>query len=166
MLPRVLVGFTAYVDGRGYIGRCETVKLPDLAIKGEDFRGAGMDAPVELDMGMEKLDVQITLAEYDPEIIKLFGLFSADTPVVLRGALRRQGEDDIPVVIRCQGGVKNLSRDDWQAGNKSNMQVQINCNRYLEQQNGEELVNIDILNSVRIIGGVDQLAAFRAALGI
>lgn len=166
MLPRVLKGFSVSIDGRGYVGRSETVKLPDLAVKSEEFRGAGMDAPVDLDMGMEKLDIQITLAEYDPNVIKLFGLFSADTPIVLRGAIQRQGEDAVAVEIRAQGGVKNIGRDDWTQGNKGNMQIQVNCNRYIEKQAGETLVEIDILNSKRIIGGVDQLASMRAALGI
>lgn len=166
MLPRVLKGFTAYVDGRGYIGRVETCKLPDLSVKADEFKAGGMDAPVDLDMGMEKLDCSITFAEYDPNLIKLFGLFSANTQIVLRGAIQRQGEEAVAVVIRMQGGVKQLSRDDWKQGEKGSLQIAVNCNRYLEQQAEETLVDIDILNFKRVIGGVDQLASMRTALGV
>ena len=166
MLPRVLKGFTAYVDGRGYIGMVETVKLPDLNVKTEAYRGAGMDAPIDLDMGMEALDCTMTLADYDPDLIKLYGLFQANTPIVLRGAIQRQGEAAVPVVIRLQGGVKSINRDDWTQGNKGNMQVAFNCNRYKEEQGDETLVDIDVLNYKRVIGGVDQLAGMRAALGV
>jgi hypothetical protein len=167
MLPRVLKNFTAYIDGRGYIGRVETVTLPELTINAAEYRGGGMDAPVDLDMGMAKLDAQIVLAEYNPDVIKLFGLFSANTPVVLRGASHRQGETaDVPVVIRLVGGIKQLSRAQWQAGTNSAMTISVNANIYQEIIGGETLVDIDIINSKRIIGGVDQLAGVRAALGI
>ena len=165
MLPRVLKNFTAYVDGRGYIGRIETCKLPELAVNAADYRGGGMDAPVELDMGMNKIEAQLVLAEYDPELVKLFGLISANTPVVLRGAIQRQGEAAVPVVIRMTGGVKQITRDDWKTGENSKMTLAVNCNLYQEQIGNETVVDIDVLNFVRIIGGVDQLADVRAALG-
>jgi P2 family phage contractile tail tube protein len=165
MLPRVLKNFTAYIDGRGYIGRIETCKLPELTINGVDYRGGGMDAPVELDMGMNKLEAQLVLAEYDPEVIKLYGLLSADVPVVLRGAIQRQGDTAVPVVIRMIGGVKQISRGDWETGKNSQMTVSVNCNTYQEEIDGDTVVDIDILNFTRVIGGVDQLEDIRAALG-
>ena len=165
MLPRVLKNFTAYVDGRGYIGRVESCQLPDLATADVEYRGGGMDAPVDLDMGTAKLDVQIVLAEYDPNIIKLWGVFTAETPIVLRGAIQRQGEDAVPVVVRLQGRLKQISRAQWQSGQNSAMTITANCNRYTEQLAGVTLVDIDILNMRRVVGGVDQMAGIRAALG-
>lgn len=167
MLPRILKNFTAYVDGRGYFGRIESCKLPDLKIKTAEYRGGGMDAPIEHDMGMEKIDVEIMFAEHDPELIKLFGLFDSATQIVLRGALQRQGENvAVATEIRLQGGIKELTRDEWKPGEKGSMKLVANCNIYKETQDGETLVDIDLLNSVRVIGGVDQLAAQRDALGI
>jgi uncharacterized protein len=166
MLPRILKAFTVSVDGRGYIGRVETCKLPDLTVKTEEYKGGGMDAPVDLDMGMEKLDVSITFAEYDPNLIKLFGLFSASTPLVLSGAMQRQGEEAVPVQVRLQGGVKQLGRSDWKQGEKGDLTISVNCNRYVEIIAGETVVEIDLLNYTRVIGGVDQLASIRAALGV
>ena len=165
MLPRILKGFSASVDGRGYIGRIETCKLPDLTIQTESYRGAGMDAPVSHDMGMEALSVSLTFAEYDPNLITLFGLMSANTAVVLRGAVQRQGEQSGSVVIRLTGGCKQVARDNWQQGQKGSMTVVFDCNKYTEEQDGAVLVDIDIINMVRVIGGVDQLASMRAALG-
>ena len=166
MLPRMLKGFTVYIDGRGYIGRVDSAKPPPLSLVTEAYRGAGMDAEIDIDMGMQKLDFSCVLADYDPEVIKLFGLFSADTAIVLRGAFQRQGEAAIPVVIRLQGGVKSLDRDDWSQGKRANITFLANCNRYSEEINGVKVVDIDILNGVRIIDGVDQLASIRAALGV
>lgn len=164
MLPRILKGFNLYLDGENFIGRIETVKLPDLNIKAEGYQGGGMDAEVELDMGMEKIDVQFTLAERTPSVVKQLGLLTADRQLVIRGALQRQGEAAVPITVRMQGGIKTLGGDDLKQGARGNLQVTMNCNSYIEEQNGEELVNIDILNFKRVIGGVDQLASMRAML--
>lgn len=167
MLPRILKNFTAYVDGRGYFGRIASCKLPELTVKTEEYRGGGMDAPIEHDMGMEKLEAELMFAEYDPELIKLFGLFESGTQVVLRGALQRQGEAvSVPVEVRLQGGVKQVARDEWKPSEKGDMKLVVNCNMYRESQGEEILVDIDLLNSVRVIGGFDQLASQREALGI
>lgn len=162
MLPRMLKAFSVYVDGRGYVGRIATCKLPELKVKAESYRGGGMDAPVDMDMGMEKLDVTLDFAEYDPELIKLFGLYNADVALTLRGALQRQGEVAVGVEIRLQGGCSQITREDWKAGEKSNLSFMVNCNRYAEKIAGETIVDIDLLAFKRVIGAVDTLESVRA----
>lgn len=166
MLPRLVKNFAVFIDGRAYNGRADEVELPKLTIKTEEHRAGGMDAPVEVDMGMEKLECKVTLSDYDPEVAKLIGLYNAGTQIVLRGAIQRQGEPAQPVEIRMRGGVKELDRGSWKAGDKATTSVSIACMSYSERINGEEVVNIDVENMIRTIGGVDQLAEVRSALGI
>ncbi len=165
MLPRILKGFTVYVDGRGYVGRVENCQLPNLEIATDEYRGGGMDAPVDHDMGMNKLTVSMTIADYDPEIFKQFGLLEANTPIVVRGAIQRQGEGVVPVVVRMRGGFTQINRGQFQQGQRANLEITGSCNTYSESINGETVVDIDVIGMKRIIGGVDQLAGMRAALG-
>lgn len=164
MLPRVLRGFNVYLDGENFIARVTECTLPTLNLQVAEFRAGGLDAPVDLDMGMEKLDVQFTIAEYTPSIIRQFGLLTADRQLVVRGALQRQGEAAVKFAVRLQGGIKTLERPALSQGEPGSLQVTINCNSYIEEQDGQEDVNIDILNFRRVIGGVDQLETIRAAL--
>jgi len=113
---------------------------------------------------MEKLEVQFTLAEFTPSVIRQIGLLAADRQLVIRGALQRQGEAAVGCAIRVQGGIKSISRDDFKQGEKGGMTVTMSVNSYIEEQAGETLVEIDILNYRRIIGGVDQLEGMRAVL--
>lgn len=165
MLPRVLMNFGVFIDGRGYLGRADEVQLPKLAVKTEEFRAGGMDSPVELDMGTEKLECKITLAEYDREAAKLFGLFNAGTPVTLRGAIQRQGEAAVPVVVRLIGGVKENDKGNWKAGERGSMALTFALHSYTEEIDGEETIHIDSINCIRRVGGVDQLESIRAAIG-
>ncbi|GHT98386.1 hypothetical protein FACS1894126_3800 [Alphaproteobacteria bacterium] len=60
MLPKILKNFNVFVDGRGYAGRVEEVSLPKLSLKTDEFLAGGMDAPIEIDLGMEKLEADLT----------------------------------------------------------------------------------------------------------
>lgn len=163
-LPQVIKGFNIYIEGENFICRGEEAKLPNIKVNGVDFRGAGMDAPIELDMGMEKLDVEMTLAEWTPSVIAKFGLMSAGSQLVIRGAMQQQGAQPVPFVIRMQGGINGIDRDALKSGERGSMKITANCNYYREEQAGAELIEIDIVNGVRRFGGVDQLAAIRAML--
>lgn len=164
ILPRILRNFTASIDGRGMMGRIVSAKLPDLDLETEAFRGGGMDTAVDQDMGMAQLTGQIVLGEYDPDIIKLWGLFRASTSITMRGAIARQGEDAIPVILRMTGGFKTIGRGDWETSKNSVMTLSYNATSYQEIINGETVVDIDVLNYRRVVGGIDQLASIRAVL--
>ena len=87
MLPRTLRNFQLSVDGVGYAGRVTELTLPTLTIATEEYRAGGLDAPVEIDMGMEALTASFTLAEYDLDVLKRFGLYNQnDVEVTARGA--------------------------------------------------------------------------------
>jgi len=165
-IPRVLKNFSLFVDGRGLAGTIDTLTLPTFALKMEEFRGGGMDAPVELDMGMEKLEGTFALAEYNPDIVALYGLARADTQLTARGALRRDGEDAIPMVVNMTGQVKELDPGDWKAGDMATGTFSYTL-RYLKiTVGGRELIEIDKVNMIRRINGVDQLATIRQAIGV
>lgn len=165
-IPRVLKNFTLFVDGRGLAGTIDTLTLPKLTTKMEEFRGGGMDAPVELDMGMEKLEGSFALAEYNPDMLALVGLASANTQLTARGAIRRDGEDAVPVVVNMTGQVKEWDPGDWKSGDMSTA-THAFALRYLKITiGGRVLVEIDTVNMIRRIDGVDQLATIRTAIGV
>jgi uncharacterized protein len=160
-LPNVLKAFNAFVDGRGYAGKTDTCTLPKLTIKTEEHRGGGMDAPVELDMGMEKLESNITFAELEGNLVRQLGTNGALT---LRGSL--EGPSGvIPVIATLRGLWKEVDPGDWKSGDKGALKMSCGVSYYKLMINGREEVLIDVAAGVRRIGGVDQLAGRRAALG-
>ena len=65
MLPQVIKAMNLFADGKGYAAVVEEITPPKISMKTEEFRAGGMDAPIELDTGMEKLECSFTLAKYD-----------------------------------------------------------------------------------------------------
>ncbi len=92
MLPKILKNFNVFVDGRGYAGKIDEITLPKLTIKTEEYRAGGMDIPINIDMGMEKLEADFTFAEYDKELFRLFGLiYGNSVALTIRGMMQGSG---------------------------------------------------------------------------
>lgn len=166
MIPKILKNFNVTVDGRGYAGRIDECVLPTLTIQTEEHRAGGMDAPVDIDLGMEKLEAELTFAEYDHELFRLFGLVDGNAvSVTLRGAIQSSGEAE-PVVINLRGSFKELDAGTWKAGDKATLKCMITARYYKLNINGDDIIEIDAENMVRVINGVDQLASVRSAIGV
>lgn len=178
MLPKILKNFNAFVDGKGFAGRVEEIQLPKLTIKTEEFRAGGMDIPVEVDLGMEKLEAELTFAEYDAELFRLFGITGNNTAsggsgisFTLRGGMQGTGggtstRDAESVVVNLRGIIKELDPSSWKAGDKSTLKCTVTANYYKLTIDNRELIEIDAENMVRKINGIDQLTSLRSAIGI
>lgn len=165
-MVKILKNFNLFVDGRGYAGRAEEVSPPKLSIKTEELRAGGMDAPISIDMGMEKLEASFSLVEYDPEILKQFGVVSSNAvQLTLRGALT-DDETTSPMIIKLQGMFTEVDMGKFKAGDKATMQCTVACRYYSLEIDGQKVVEIDVDNMTRIIDGTDTLAEIRSALGL
>lgn len=165
-MPKILKNFNLFVDGRGYAGRAEEVSPPKLTLKTEEFRGGGMDAPAVIDLGMEKLEASFSLVEYDPEILKQFGLVSGNSvQITLRGALV-DDNTTTPMVIGLRGMFTELDMGKFKAGDKATLQCSVACRYYSLEIDGQSIAEIDVDNMVRKIDGQDVLADIRSALGM
>ena len=135
--------FNLFVDGKGYAGQAEEFTPPKLTLKTEEFRGGGMDGPIELTMGLEKLEASFSLIAYDREVLKHFDVREgAVLPLTLREALESFDGAVTPVVHSV-------------------------ALTYYKLQHGKDVVHeIDMENMVRVINGTDSMASTRAALGM
>ena len=167
MLDDILKNMALFVDGRGFAGNVEELTLPKLTLKTEEFRNGGMDAPIEVEMGMEKLESEFTLTRFDKHALKLFGLAPGQlTPLTIRGAVISDNGTQTPVVINLQGIVREMDLGNWKPGEKATLKMMLALRYYKLTHGGELIHEIDIPNMVRTIGGIDQLAVVRPALGI
>ncbi|WP_407156301.1 phage major tail tube protein [Bradyrhizobium sp. STM 3557] len=167
MIPRVLRNFNSFVNGVGYAGRISEVELPELNIKTEEYRAGGMDAPAELDLGMEVMTAKFTFGEYNTQILGLFGNMDGNASrVQLRGALQRDGETAVAMIVDLHGGFKSNTLNTWKAGDLTQNEATMTL-RYLKIQIGDTVaVEIDVDNMIRLVNGVDQLASIRTAMGM
>lgn len=167
MIVNVLKNVNLFVDGRGYAGQVMEANLPKLTIKMEEHRDGGMDAPAEIDMGMEKLECDFSTSNVDPELLRSWGLAPGSlVPVTFRGALESEDGTVAPVTCQVRGQVKEIDHGTWKPGEKVPLKCAMAVRYYKYEHDGQVLVEIDVDNMIRNINGTDRLAEQRAALGI
>lgn len=164
MIPKKFRDLNAFIAGEGFAGRVTELTPPKLTLKTEEFRGGGMDAPVEMDMGMDALVADMSAAEWLPPMLRAFG--RDGTQMEFRGAFRDDGGRVSAVVVSLTGKVKELDSGSWKPGEGAALKATITCTYYKLQVDGETLHEIDVVNMKRIIGGEDQMEAVRQALGL
>lgn len=156
-----------FVDGKGFAGQIEEYNPPKLAIKLEEFRAGGMNAPIDLNMGMEKMECDFTLVQYSRDVLALFGLVDGNAvPLVAREALESFDGTVTPVIHTLRGRLKEIDPGTSKPGEKTSTKFSMSLTYYKLQHGDTVVQEIDVPNMVHFVNGVDQLAAQRAALGI
>lgn len=169
-LPRKLKNMNLFNDGNSYLGVVKSATLPVLGRKLESYRGGGMNGPVKIDHGMSDDGIQIewTLGGLDLTVLRQYGIPRADG-VLLRWAGAYQQDDTgevVPVEVVVRGRHEEIDMGDAEPGEDTEHSITTACSYYKLIVNGATEIEIDILNMVEIVGGVDRLAQLRAAIGL
>lgn len=167
-LPRKLKNYNLFNEGESYLGRVSEIVLPKLTAKMEEWRGGGMDAPIDVDMGMEKLSMEWTCGGYERQVLEQFGALRHDA-VGLRFAGALQGEDSdtvhaVEVVVR--GRHSEVDFGTAKAGDDTAKKIVSTLSYYRLSIDGEALVEIDVIGLRKVFGGVDRMEGQRTALGL
>ena len=167
-MPKVLKNFNVFNDGQTYIGQVEKIKLPDLKRKMEDLRAGGMNGPVKIDMGSDGLSCEHEYAGFVSQVFSQWAITKIDG-VLLRFAGAVQQDDTgavkaIEIVMR--GRHEEIGSPEAEAGKKSNFKVKTALTYYKYTEDGKVLVEIDLVNMIEIVDGVDRLAEQRRAIGM
>lgn len=167
-LPNSLKNFNAYADGNSLMGIIEEIGLPKLSRKMEAFQGGGMVAPADIDLGLEKLEIDLTCGGFVSELIKQFGLGKASGALLrFAGAYQRDDTGDVQAVeIVTRGRYSEIDFGNAKVGDKSMTKAKISLTYYKLTVDGVVLVEIDVLGHLCTINGVDLLAAQRKAIGL
>lgn len=166
-LPSTLKNFNVFNDGENYMGQVSEVVLPKLTRKMEEWRGGGMNAPVKIDLGQEALTMESTYGGIMRGILKQYGALEHDK-VLLRfaGSLAAEGgkEDAIEVVVR--GRHSEIDFGNAKPGDLTAFKVVTECSYYKLTIANEVILEIDVMNSIQKIDGVDLLETTRKNLGL
>ncbi|AAF83538.1 phage major tail tube protein [Xylella fastidiosa] len=166
--PRhLLKHLNLFIDGKGYAGQVEDINLPKLTLKTEEFRGGGMLAPVELTMGMEKLETDVSLICYSSDALLLFGVTEGkQVNCTVRGFLESFDGTTTTLAIHLRGKVKEIDRGTWKPADKSTLKLALALSYYKEVHNATVIHEIDVENMIFQQNGIDLLAPARNALGL
>jgi P2 family phage contractile tail tube protein len=167
-LEQIMRYFAVYLEGVGYLGEGAECELPNLEAKTEEFRGGGMDMPLEIDLGMKAMEAKFKLHTFDKMAYTRFSLLGPNkiSRLTFRGSLEGYSGEIVGVQAKMDARIKKIENGNWKPGDKADLSITCAVDFY-ELIHGEvELVYIDPLNFIRRINGRDQLEAHRINLGI
>lgn len=167
-LPNSLKNFNLYADGGSLMGIIEEVSLVKLSRKMESFQGGGMVAPVDIDLGNEKLELDFTCGGFVSELVKQYGMAKASGALLrFAGAYQRDDTGDVQAVeIVARGRYAEVDFGNAKISDKSQTKIKASLTYYKLTVDGQVLVEIDALGMIFIVNGVDMLAAQRKAIGL
>tara|TARA_R110000803_G_scaffold54731_8_gene111492 strand:+ start:1123 stop:1638 length:516 start_codon:yes stop_codon:yes gene_type:complete len=169
MLPKTIKNWNAFVDGVGLAGLAEEVATPVLERVTEAFRGAGMLGEVELDLGVEAMEIEFTLAEFNTGVLKQFGIpDAAGVGVRLLAAGKADDADSAvdAIEISVRGRFTKMDSGNLKAGDMAKMKCKMPLTYFKYTVNGDVIIEIDLINGIEKVDGVDRQAAVRQALGL
>ncbi|HGM4965457.1 TPA: phage major tail tube protein [Pseudomonas putida] len=167
MIPEMLANMNLFIDGVSFQGDIPSLTLPKLTLKTEEHRAGGMDMPIEMDMGMEKMEASYTSTGVRKESLKFFGLADGNAfNGTFRGTYKIQRGETKPVIVTLRGTQKEIDFGDWKPGDKAELKHSVAVTYYKLEVGGETIYEIDPVGMKRVINGVDQLASQRRDLGL
>ena len=167
-LPKKLKNFVLFNDGNAYLGEVPEVTLPKLVAKMEDYRAGGMPGSIKIDQGLEALTCEWTAAGYLADAIRQFGTARIDG-VMLRMTQALQADDTdavTPAEIIMRGRHAEIDFGNAKAGEMTQVKFKTELSYYKLKLDGIELIEVDMVNMVFVVGGIDRLAETRSALGV
>ncbi len=167
-LPTKLKNFNVFNDGENYIGKVAEVTLPKLSRKMEEWRGGGMNGSIQIDFGNEAIEMECTYGGLMRRVLEQYGAKKHDA-VMLRfaGAYRAEDADPVDAVeVVVRGRYKEIDFGNAKAGDDTTLKTVLSVSYYKLTINGADVIEIDIMNMIEKINGVDLLSEIRRALGV
>ncbi|ADW72340.1 MULTISPECIES: phage major tail tube protein [Rahnella] len=167
-LPKKLKYLNLFNDGNSYLGLVSSLTLPKLTRKLQNYRGGGMSGSVAVDFGLDDdaLTLEWSIGGLDELVLQQWGSTS-DIPLRFAGSLQRDDTGDVSAVeVMMRGRHKEFDFGEYKQGEDTETKVTTQCTYFKLTIDGKELIEIDTVNMVEVVNGVDRLAEHRTALGL
>nr|EFC5069385.1 phage major tail tube protein [Escherichia coli] len=170
-MPRKLKLMNVFLNGYSYQGVAKSVTLPKLTRKLENYRGAGMNgsAPVDLGLDDDALSMEWSLGGFPDSVIwELYAATGVDA-VTIRFAGSYQRDDTgetVAVEVVMRGRQKEIDTGEGKQGEDTESKISVVCTYFRLTMDGKELVEIDTINMIEKVNGVDRLEQHRRNIGL
>jgi P2 family phage contractile tail tube protein len=167
---RKLTNANVYFDGQSYLGRVEEVNLPEVAIKQAEHKALGMFGGMDIPAGMDKMELSMKWSTVDPVAMRKVSNAFRSWDFQVRSSMERyeaQGRTaQDSYVAYFRGMPKNIAGQNFKQHDNVEAESKFSITYYKLEINGAIIYEVDVLNNIYKVDGVDLLATYRANLGI
>ena len=168
MIKDILVNMNLYFDGNDFVGQVQELSPPKITPKFREYMAGGMGAAIDIPTGeVEKLESSFSLHSASKAVLKQLKVVPGSTvPFEFRGAKVSNDGSRGKVIVTQRGLIKDVDYGNWKPGDDTTLKIGMTLSYYRLAIDGEVIHEIDPVNFVTIIDGVDQTVELRDALGI
>jgi P2 family phage contractile tail tube protein len=164
-----LVQANVYVDGQNFMGRADEITLPALKETMIEHKGLGMHGKLKLPNGLEEMEAKFKWNSFYPEVHRAIGDPRRAVLLQVRGNLETHSglgvENEVAVVAEIGGRIQETAFGSLKQGDPAMPEMTMVVTYYKLTVDGEELLEIDVLENIRKHNGVDILATMRRNIG-
>jgi len=159
-----------YLDGNSYFGRAEEVDLGSVNTVMSDFTGLGLVGLMELPDGLDKLEGKIIWNSlYEDAAVLTASPFTAVSLQCLSSinVHTSQGRtDEVQLASHLTVNFKGHQLGSYKAREPAKYETPFSAISIRQLIGGREVLMLDYPNNIYRVNGVDQLARYRANLGM
>lgn len=166
-LPRKLKGLNLFNDSSSYQGIVTAVTLPKLSRKLDTYRGGGMSGAGFIDNGLDDdaLDMEWTIGGIDELVLRQWG--GNAVPLRFTGSYQRDDTgEEIAVEIEVRGRHQAFDFGEAKQGEDTETKITTKNTYFKLTWNGKAIIEIDTVNMVEVVDGVDRMEQRRKNLGL
>ncbi len=167
-MTQVLRRFTAFVDGYDARLTVDEITPPLVRDLAEEVKAGGLMSPLDVPLGIQKLEAGLKVNALLRPLMKQVGLTPGKhVRPTFRGVTISEIDGNQENHVLVMQGRLNIDANTWTAGSVTTMDFKMGSITYYKHTiDGSPLYEIDLLNCVCIIDGVDQWASIRSGLGL
>jgi len=159
-----------YVNNDSKHGLASEVTCPNVSYNMNDYNALGMVGTARFPDGIEAMEATIKWKYPDNDAqIELANPFRAVDIMVRsnKGIYLNEGRvENRPIVIFLSGFPMQHQGGTYASKTDVELESQIAVNYYKLEVDMEEIIEVDVLNNILKIGGIDVMAEYRKNLGI
>ncbi len=163
-LPKIISSWSCSINGTSYLGRAESLQLPQLKSVEAEISGCGYYAKQKVQIGIEPLTAKFVFHDISDSVFQTFGI--GDVIGVIARASCGVGKDAEPLVAVFHGRFSEIDIGELKANEVSGkVTATMNVVRYTLTKNNIPLVVADLENSIFGLANIDQLQNNRNLIG-
>ena len=160
-----------YLNGNSLLGQTEEIKLPDFTSKMSEHKAVGMVASIELFAGIDKMNAEFKWNSYFPNTLAAAANPFAAVDMQVRSSLRTFGgagevTGEVPVVVYLKGTFSKGATGTFKHHDPADIPTTMSVKYMRQVVDGKDILEIDAMNNIFKVNGVDLLAQYRQNLGI
>ncbi len=167
MQIRKILGANVYAEGNNLLGQADEVTPPSIKFKMEDHKALGQFISTEFPVGIEKLECPIKFNSYYPQVLASNPLKIVDVQIRANQAIY-EGDtiaSQVEVVHHLRGIFKETNFDAIKNGEQAGVEKVMSVTYSKLIVGGQVIQELDAINNIYKVDGVDILASFKQNIG-